>query len=198
MDYVIFETTYQRGNLFLCSTKTKKEQSMEYSIHAFAVTGVYILYIAGVMMHDLFHKKGKKEDGAEEFDTAGMSGGDEDKPAVIDETEDGFALHHNNKVEEEQSGSESDNTADSQDSDEPEVEQTEQPVDDNAEDDAVLEDESESSMSAYERAKAVQRECMATAPMTYQEQYNSEAFAVKMSQPIRDEERLLINVLNRK
>ena len=101
-------------------------------------------------------------------------------------------------MEEEQSGSESDNTADSQDSDEPEVEQTEQPVDDNAEDDAVLEDESESSMSAYERAKAVQRECMATAPMTYQEQYNSEAFAVKMSQPIRDEERLLINVLNRK
>ena len=171
---------------------------MEYSIYAFAVTGVYILYIAVVMMHDLFHKKGKKEDGAEEFDTADMNGGDEDKPAVIDETVDGFALHHNNKVEEEQSGSESDNTADSQDSDEPEVEQTEQPVDDNAEDDAVLEDESESSMSAYERAKAVQRECMATAPMTYQEQYNSEAFAVKMSQPIRDEERLLINVLNRK
>ena len=171
---------------------------MEYSIYAFAVTGVYVLYIAVVMMHDLFHKKGKKEDGAEEFDTADMNGGDEDKPAVIDETEDGFALH-NNKVEEELSGSVSDSTAaDSLDSDEPEVEQTEQPVDENPDDDAVLEDESERSMSAYERAKEVQRERMATAPMTYQEQYNSEAFAVKMSQPIRDEERLLINVLNRK
>ena len=173
---------------------------MEYSICAFAVTGVYILYIATVMMLDLFHKKDKKKDGAEEFDTTDMNGGDEDKPAVIDETEDGFALHHNNEIDE-QGGSQAGgngNTAGIQESDEPEVEQEEQPVEENPNDETILEDESESSMSAYERAKAVQRKCMATAPMTYQEQYNSEAFAVKMSQPIRDEERLLITILNRK
>ena len=147
-------------------------------------------------MLDLFSKKEQKRDETEEFCIADMGVADEDKPAVIDETEDGFSLRHS-KVEIEQSVS-THTTASELESDEPEVEQKEQPIEDNPDDESVLEDESADSMTAYERAKAVQRECMASSPVTYQEQYSSEAFAVKMSQPIRDEERLLINVLNRK
>lgn len=68
-----------------------------FTIYAFVVTGVYILYIGTMIVIDLFKKKGVKKDDAEVFSTADMNDDQPEQSTVIDETEDGFQIHQKNQ-----------------------------------------------------------------------------------------------------
>lgn len=166
-----------------------------FTIYAFVVTGLYIFYMGAVMMMDIAGDKKKKKAGVEEFSTDGMVGDTgEESSMVIDETEDGFRVHvyepddqscdasseRSDGVDgqETQEVSENEETAD-----DAEVFQDEQPVDD-LDDELSLLQESDESLSAFERVKAVQRQDMVGLVPDYSHVYNSKEYAVINRQPI--------------
>ena len=170
-----------------------------FAIYAFVITGLYIVYMAVAILMDLFGKKGQKKDDSEVFNNSDMSGeGDEERSTVVDETDDGYAVHqlgeepeipsdNNADYDDEQRSEEEDNVDD--------VEQEEQPVDTNPDDEDLLEQESQESQAAYESLKAVQAR-MDAVQATYQDEYRSDEFAVMMAQPMNQKNRILRQIVN--
>lgn len=164
-----------------------------FAIYAFVVTGLYIAYMAGVIMMDLLGKKGQKKDSTEVFNNSDMGDdADEERSTVIDETDDGYAVHH--PGEESPVISDDDSEQSETDTfigdDDEGTAQEEQPVDTNPDDEDLLEQESMESMAAYESLKAVQEQMDAVQP-TYQEEYRSDEFGFVMAQPISSKTRIL-------
>ena len=166
-----------------------------FAIYAFVITGLYIAYMAVAIIMDLFGKKGQLKDSTEVINNDDMvRDSDEERSTIVDETDDGYAVHHSGDVLPSPSPSPSDEekatTEKPVSSDEEEPSPLEQPVDPNSDDDALLEQESLDSVAEYERAKSVQLQMGAVQP-GYQEEYRSEDFAVVMALPINKRSRIL-------
>lgn len=164
-----------------------------FAIYAFVVTGLYIAYMSGAIMMDLFSKKGQKKDSTEVFNNSDMGDdADEERSTVVDETDDGYTFHH--PVEESTVISDDDSdqgeATNYVDDDGEGTAQEEQPVDINPDDEDLLEEESMESKAAYESLKAVQEQMDAVYP-TYQEEYRSDEFGFVMVQPISSKTRIL-------
>jgi len=164
-----------------------------FAIYAFVVTGLYIAYMAGAILMDLFGKKGQKKDSTEVFNNSDMGGdADEERSTVVDETDDGYAVHHPGEEPPAISDEDTDQgeTVTFVDDDGEGTAQEEQPVDTNPDDEDLLEEESMESKAAYESLKAVQEQMDAVQP-TYQEEYRSDEFGFVMAQPISSKTRIL-------
>ncbi len=168
-----------------------------YAIYAFVVTGLYIVYMAIAIMMDLFGKKGQKKDNSEFFNNSDI-GDDvqEEQSTVVDETDDGYAVHHPGDYPEIPTDDEQEEMQMVDPDEDPDtVDQSEQPVDANPDDEDLLEQESKESMAEYESLKAVQAN-MDTVQPFYQEEYNSNEFAVIMAQPIDSQSHILRKIVN--
>ena len=163
-----------------------------FAIYAFVVTGLYIVYMAVAILMDLFGKKGQKKDSSEVFNNADMEGdADEEHSTIVDETDGGYAIHHEDEeppVPADDEVPEHEEVADDEDGDG--TVQEEQPVDTNPDDEDLLEEESLESQAAYESLKAVQEKMDSVEPF-YQEELRSEEYAFMMAQPISQPSRIL-------
>ena len=163
------------------------------------------MYMGVVISLDLLGKKSRKKDSAEEYNTTDLGDDGEESSTVIDETEDGFMIHQDNMDDEEVEhpyerpvDAELEATAEPQTNDSPdvEVEQQEQPVEDDTDDEELLAQESQQlSPDVYKRVKDEQEEKMGGFSPVYQAQYGSDAFAVILSQPIDQENRIMHNLM---
>ena len=153
-----------------------------FTIYAFSVTGLYIVYMAVTIMMDLFVKKDQKKESTEEFNNSGMIDADDDVSTVVDETSDGYSVHRFGEPETEHQEELSDDVEVPEDD--------ELVVEDVDDEDDLLEMESLESQAAYESLKAVQATMDSVSP-SYQDEYRSEDFAALMAQPIKHKSRIL-------
>lgn len=157
-----------------------------FAIYAFVITGLYIVYMAVVIMMDLFGKKGQKKDGAEVFNNDDMGGdNDEEQSTVVDESDEGYVIHQPGEQHDDDNGGSPVVEHENDD-----VAQEEQPVNENLDDEAILDQESQESQAFYERVKAVQAKMDPVTP-TYQDEYSSSEFAVLMAQPLSNKSKIL-------
>ena len=162
-----------------------------FTIYAFVVTGVYILYIGTMIVIDLFRKKGVKKDDAEVFNTADMSDDQPEQSTVIDETEDGFQIQKQNQ---ESSEAESGQTAKNIPltiENTSEAHQPREPLDD----DAILAEEGMQSQAYYNSLKEVQRQMDSVIP-TYQKSLRSDVMAAEMSKRIDKQTQIYHEIIN--
>ena len=155
-----------------------------FTIYAFVVTGVYILYIGTMIVIDLFKKKGVKKDDAEVFSTADMNDDQPEQSTVIDETED------------DQSEAEKSQTAKkipltTEKPSEEHQPQAQEPLDD----DAILAEEGMQSQAYYNSLKEVQRQMDSVIP-TYQKSLRSDVMAAEMSKRIDKQTQIYHEIIN--
>ena len=160
-----------------------------FAIYAFVVTGLYILYMAVVILLDLFGRKDQKKEGAEVIINRDMSGvaDDEDVGTYVDEVPDGYSTRSVADV--------SSDDAPVDFSGDEDVGREEQPVDVALDDEEVLHQEMEASLSAYASLKAVQEQADPAVP-SFQGECPSEDFAVVLSQPMSHKSRILRHFVN--
>ena len=144
-----------------------------FTIYAFVVTGVYILYIGTMIVIDLFKKKGVKKDDAEVFSTADMNDDQPEQSTVIDETEDKKIPLTTEKPSEEHQP------------------QAQEPLDD----DAILAEEGMQSQAYYNSLKEVQRQMDSVIP-TYQKSLRSDVMAAEMSKRIDKQTQIYHEIIN--
>lgn len=162
-----------------------------FTIYAFVVTGVYILYIGTMIVLDLFRKKGVKKDDAEVFSTVDMNDDQPEQSTVIDETEDGFQIQKQNQ---ESSEAETGQTAKNipLTIENPfEEHQPQEPLDD----DAILAEEGMQSQAYYNSLKEVQRQMDSVIP-TYQKPLRSDVMAAEMSKRIDKQTQIYHEIIN--
>ena len=164
-----------------------------FTIYAFVVTGVYILYIGTMIVIDLFKKKGVKKDDAEVFSTADMNDDQPEQSTVIDETEDGFQIHQKNQ---DQSEAEKSQTAKkipltTEKPSEEHQPQAQEPLDD----DAILAEEGMQSQAYYNSLKEVQGQMDSVIP-TYQKSLRSDVMAAEMSKRIDKQTQIYHEIIN--
>lgn len=139
-----------------------------FTIYAIILTGIYIIYYPVQIMLDVLGKKSQKKDSAEVFDTEDAVADDEDSGVIITETPNGYC-----KGEDTSAAAISDN---SQKTDNP---QKSENTDDNV--------PAASLTSAEEEMRHDQKlvqEQLNPVQVSYQEEYNADAFIEAMSQPL--------------
>lgn len=175
-----------------------------FTIYAFVVTGLYILYMAVVVLTDLFRKKDHKNDGVEEISNSDM--GDEDGRCLVDESPDdprGYRTHSDGDTPPatEPPAVSGDSTVDSSvnvaEDRSDDVPQQEQAVSDDPSDEGDLQEESLESQAAYERLKSITGKMDVVVP-AYQEDLSSVDFAAMLAQPpvSASQDRILRKIIN--
>ena len=162
-----------------------------FTIYAFVVTGVYILYIGTMIVLDLFRKKGVKKDDAEVFNTADMSNDQPEQSTVIDETEDGFQIHQQNQESSEAETGQTAKNIPLTIENPSEEHQPQEPLDD----DAILAEEGMQSQAYYNSLKEVQRQMDSVIP-TYQKPLRSDVMAAEMSKRIDKQTQIYHEIIN--
>lgn len=161
------------------------------AIYVFVVTGLYFVYMAVVIMMDLFSKTGQKKDDSEVFDNADMGVDNaEEESTVVDESDNGYITHKPGESLGNE-GAVGDVSAGSNDDEDSHDDRT---VDEKVNDEDILEQESQESQAAYESLKAVQANMDAVTPV-YQDEYSSSDFAVIMAQPINNKTKILRQII---
>ena len=162
-----------------------------FTIYAFVVTGVYILYIGTMIVIDLFKKKGVKKDDAEVFSTADMNDDQPEQSTVIDETDDGFRIHQQNQDQSEAEKSQTAKKVPLTAEKPSEEHQPQEPLDD----DAILAEEGMQSQAYYNSLKEVQRQMDSVIP-TYQKPLRSDVMAAEMSKRIDKQTQIYHEIIN--
>ena len=162
-----------------------------FTIYAFVVTGVYILYIGTMIVLDLFRKKGVKKDDAEVFNTADMSDDQPEQSTVIDETEDGFQIQKQNQESSEAETGQTAKNIPLTIENPSEEHQPQEPLDD----DAILAEEGMQSQAYYNSLKEVQRQMDSVIP-TYQKPLRSDVMAAEMSKRIDKQTQIYHEIIN--
>ena len=162
-----------------------------FTIYAFVVTGVYILYIGTMIVLDLFRKKGVKKDDAEVFSTADMNDDQPEQSTVIDETEDGFQIQKQNQESSEAETGQTAKNIPLTIENPSEEHQPQEPLDD----DDILAEEGMQSQSYYNSLKEVQRQMDSVIP-TYQKPLRSDVMAAEMSKRIDKQTQIYHEIIN--
>lgn len=152
--------------VFLCMKKAKSMSA--FTIYAIILTGIYIIYYSVQMMLDVLGKKNQKKDSAEVFETEDAVADDEDSGVIITETPNGYC-----KGEDTSAAAVSDNF---QKTDNP---QKSEDTADNASAASPTPAEEEK-----QRDHTLVQEQLNPVQVSYQEEYNADAFIEAMSQPL--------------
>ena len=147
-----------------------------FSIYAFILVTVYVLYYVFAILWELKYNKNNQEKGTPEYTPEDAFGF---KTCVVKEYDDGtFSM----------SGEQFDDY-------DIEVEQHEEPVVDDPFDEELLDQESQESRAAYESLKAILKQMEPVEPI-YNDEYKCEDFAVMMSKPFSPKIKILRSYVN--
>ena len=160
-------------------------------IYSIVLTCVYLLYLGIRIILDVLNKNSKKKDTIE-INVDDESGDDQETSTIVEETDGGYRIRSDRDSVEENSDTESGSSDENQvgfDHDE------EASVDLAIDDERILEEESQQDLEEYHELMSVQNQMLSVSP-SYQDEYGSDEFAVLMSQPISNKNKILRNIVH--
>lgn len=160
-------------------------------IYSIVLACVYLLYLGIRIILDVLNKNSKKKDTIE-INVADESGEDLESSTIVEETDGGYKIRSDRDSVEENSDTESGSSDENQvDFDHDEEVSVDMAIDD----ERILEEESQQDMEEYHELMSVQNQMLSVSP-SYQDEYGSDEFAVLMSQPISNKNKILRNIVH--